>query len=209
MEEWARMQPFKVYMLRVTQIDGFINNESRKIRKLYSLNKCAVSSSAPLPNELCLYRLCFAVFYACAYLCMYTHLSSVAARTAMLIICLTPFTDVVWWWQTALAYLIETLTDTCILMFVWQWAYSMHLYLRGISCINTLQYTNRFRMILCIRNGIKQQQSGIFQTFHKSLKLNYGKFKIFYLYKFQVKHQDRYTDRYTRFSWHGAEPWTA
>lgn len=52
--KWAGKQPAQLYMLRVKLIDRFINNESGKTGKINSVNKCAVSSSAPVPNGLCL-----------------------------------------------------------------------------------------------------------------------------------------------------------
>lgn len=48
------IQPSSICSCSVIQIDRFINNESRKTGKINSVNKCAVSSSAPLSNGLCL-----------------------------------------------------------------------------------------------------------------------------------------------------------
>ena len=69
--KWAGKHSAKHYMLHVTQIDRFINNESRKTGKINSVNKCAVSSSAPAPNGLCLCTSFASVYimYVCSCAC--------------------------------------------------------------------------------------------------------------------------------------------
>ena len=77
--------------LHIIQIDRFINNEWRKTGEINSVNKCAVSSSAPAPNGLCL-RTSFAsvyIMHVCSCACN-THLSGVAAHAATVIICPGP-----------------------------------------------------------------------------------------------------------------------
>lgn len=57
----------------VIQIDRFINNESRKTGKINSVNKCAVSSSAPVPNGLCLCTSLASVYiYMCVSVCVHS-----------------------------------------------------------------------------------------------------------------------------------------
>lgn len=63
-------QPNFICRHSVIQIDRFINNESRKTGKINSVNKCAVSSSAPVPNGLWLCTSLLQCIFMCVCVCV-------------------------------------------------------------------------------------------------------------------------------------------
>lgn len=108
--------------------------------------------SRPLPRclmDCASARLCLGVLNACVCRCMCAHFSVALAHTAAVIICPSPFTDVVWWWQAALAHLTEALWDTraSLCLSVSERILCISIYGPPL-CMKTLKSKAWFKMIL-------------------------------------------------------------